>query len=98
MVLICGDFNVNGLPESSDFQNMILKAHPDNSVYLEAASREYSELVKKLERGRPGSIVDLAVDHLGAHPKTYLHFNTCRELNKREEFQIEINQCYDYIF
>ena len=46
----------------------------------------------------PGSIVDLAVEHLGEHPKTYLHFNTCRELNKREEFQIEINQCYDYIF
>ena len=34
LVLICGDFNVNGLPESSDFKNMILKAHPDNSVYL----------------------------------------------------------------
>ena len=98
LVLICGDFNVNGLPESLDVQNMILKAHPDNRVYLEAASKEYSQLVKKLERSRPGSIVDLAMEHLGEHPKTYLHFNTCRELNKREEFQIEINQCYDYIF
>jgi hypothetical protein len=77
---------------------MILKAHPDNSLYLEAASQEYADLVAKLERGRSGSIVDLAMEHLGEHPRTYLHFNTCRELNKREEFQIEINQCYDYIF
>ena len=42
LVLICGDFNVNGLPESLDVQNMILMAHPDNSVYLDAASQEYS--------------------------------------------------------
>jgi hypothetical protein len=77
---------VNALPESEDVKKMILKSHPGNQPYLDAAAGEYSQLAKALERGKTGSIRDVAVEHLKEHPKTYLHFNTCRELNKKEEF------------
>ena len=55
-------------------------------------------MIKILEGGDSGSIVDQALEDFGQHSKTFLYFNTCREMNKRPEYQKEINQCFDYIF
>jgi hypothetical protein len=41
LALICGDFNVNALEESEDIKAMLLKAHPENGRYIEAAALEY---------------------------------------------------------
>jgi hypothetical protein len=43
---------------------MISKVHPDNQKYLDEAAGEYKELIKKLERGKPGSIIDVALEHI----------------------------------
>ena len=53
---------MNALPESQDVKDMILKASPENTAFLEAASFEYKQLVKKLERDIPKSILDLSLD------------------------------------
>jgi len=59
LALICGDFNVNSLPETEDTKRMILKAHSENSRYLELAASEYAQMMRSLEGGQPGSIIDL---------------------------------------
>lgn len=58
LALICGDFNVNALPESEGVQEMILQAHPENDAYLIASAQEYEYLVKTLEGSIQGSLVD----------------------------------------
>ncbi|TNV78993.1 hypothetical protein FGO68_gene14319 [Halteria grandinella] len=98
MAIICGDFNVNALEESEDVKAMLLKAHPENIKFLEEAKLEYAQMVEKLSHSIPSSLVDMSQAQLGGHPRTFIHINTCREMNKREEYQIEVNQCYDYIF
>jgi len=55
-------------------------------------------MVEKLSHFNPSSLIDMSQAQLGGHPRTFIHINTCREMNKREEYQIEVNQCYDYIF
>ena len=58
MVLICGDFNINSLPESENLINHMLKQHEKNSEYLLAAENEYHTMLKIFERMQPGSIID----------------------------------------
>jgi hypothetical protein len=91
MAIICGDFNLNALEESDDVKAMLLKAHPENQKYIDAAKYEYAQLLEKLSHYNPSSLVDMSQAQLGGHPRTFIHINTCRELNKREENQIEVN-------
>jgi hypothetical protein len=65
LALICGDFNVNVLPESEDVKRMILKGNPGNQPFIEEAAKEYEYLVKTLERGEPGTIVDVMLKEYG---------------------------------
>ena len=96
MNLICGDFNVNSLPETEDVKNMILRADPLNQKFLDLSHVEYPKMFKILQG--EAFLDDVVLCELGCHPQTFQYFNTCREMNKREEFQVEINQCFDYVF
>lgn len=37
LALICGDFNVNSLPESEDVKEMILRQNPRNQEFIDAS-------------------------------------------------------------
>ena len=37
LAIVCGDFNVNSIPESEGMKQMILKANPLNSTFIEQA-------------------------------------------------------------
>lgn len=65
--LICGDFNVNSLPETDDVKNMILRADPLNAKFLELSHEEYSKMFKIL-KGKNGHLDDVVLRELGTHP------------------------------
>lgn len=47
--IICGDFNVNSLPETEDVKNMIIRADPLNSKFLDLSHVEYDKMFKILK-------------------------------------------------
>lgn len=61
LTVICGDFNVNSLPETEDVKRMIISADARNERYLEIASGEYLRMVEILEGGQKGSLTDVII-------------------------------------
>lgn len=49
--MVCGDFNVNSLPESDDVKKMILKANIENQAFIDESELEYEKMIESLENG-----------------------------------------------
>ena len=78
MTLVCGDFNVNSLPESADMRAYYLAANPRNNAFLDEASTEYDFMASTL------GAKDVVLSDMGEHPRTFLYMNTCREMNRKQ--------------
>lgn len=57
---------MNSLPETEDVKNMILRADPLNSKFLDLSQVEYDKMFKIL-RGK-GQLEDVVLRELGSHP------------------------------
>ena len=50
-VLICGDFNINALQDSSETKEMILEKHDSNHEYISYSEKEYFKMLEIFEHG-----------------------------------------------